>query len=217
MRELEFLPGWYVRLRKRRRAVFLQLWMTFALAGGAGLWIGLVARNVREASAALTELKGRMKETDAQLEQMDRLENLRRQLRQQAEILASLGDHVDATRLMARLNDALPGNVSLLAIGLEVEERPIQVGGAVRLTGNGDPAKVAMERRLKVRVQGVAPTDLELSVFLTELNKTAFFEEVAPAYAKDRKESGHILREFEVNFFVDLTAPQTLAGTSAGH
>jgi len=71
--------------------------------------------------------------------------------------------------------------------------------------------------RVPRRLQGVAPTDLEFSMFLTELNKTQFFEEVSPAYAKDRKDSGHVMREFEVNFYVDLTTPQALAGNAAGY
>ena len=94
MRELEFLPGWYVRLRKRRRAVFLQLWMTGALVAGAALWLGLAARNVREASAGLAELKGRMKETDAQLEQ------IRRQMRYKALLEVWLFVHIPATILL---------------------------------------------------------------------------------------------------------------------
>ncbi len=70
-----------------------------------------------------------------------------------------------------------------------------------------DPSAVVMDRNLRVRLQGVAPTDVELATFLTELNKVPFLEHVAPTYARDRREAGHVLREFELTFTINLNAP----------
>ncbi len=107
MRELEFLPTWYGQLQSRRRMVVLQVWALLALAGGIALWMFLIDRNRRVAERSLEALRGQLVQTDSQLQQMERLEQLRRQWRQKAEVLAKLGLHVQSARLIAKLNEAL--------------------------------------------------------------------------------------------------------------
>ena len=51
----------------------------------------------------------------------------------------------------------------------------------------------------------MVPTDVDLANFLAGLQNVPYFENVAMAYAKDRAENGHVMREFEVNFTIDLT------------
>jgi hypothetical protein len=60
------------------------------------------------------------------------------------------------------------------------------------------------ERQLRIKLQGVTPSDVDLATFLTDLNKVSFFEQISPSYVRDRRESGHILREFELSFAVRL-------------
>lgn len=207
MPDLELLPAWYSGLQKRKRWLRLQVWLTLAFAGGLGLWVFLADRNQRFAESALVSLKGQLNQTDAQLKKMDELESLRKQLRQQAEILGKMGLHIEASRLITQLAQALPERMSLLGMNFEVEETPVTLPPTVRASMK-DPNTVVMDRKLRVRLQGVAPTDLDLSEFLTELNKTSFFDHVAPSYARDRKDSGHLMREFEVSFLVGLTPSQ---------
>src|SRR6266705_3032773 len=107
MREIEFLPPWYSQFLRRRRTVFFQTWMTIGVAMGLGLWLFLAERNQRKAVGVLEALAG-------QLQQIERLEMLRWQLRQQAEVLTKLGIHVEAGRLISTLADATPPSVALL-------------------------------------------------------------------------------------------------------
>lgn len=206
MRELEFLPAWYPQWQRRRRMVLLQVWVTILLVLGLGSWLFLADRNCRDAQEALISLRGQLKETDEQLQQMDRLESLRKQLRQQDEVLSRLGDHVESSRLMAKLAAVVPSTVSLLSLNIEQEETPVQLSNVAKAALKS-PAQAPMDRRMKVRVLGVAPTDVELATFITELNKVSFFDRVAPTYARDRKEGGHLLREFELTFSVNLNGP----------
>jgi Tfp pilus assembly protein PilN len=206
MRDLEFLPQWYSQLEHRRRTVMLQLWIALALVAGLGLWLTLVKRNQRAAECAMATISGELAQTNTQLQQMDRLESLRRQWRQKAEVLGRLGIHVESGKLIGKLAEALPENVSLLGLNAETEETPLPLSAAA-MAALKNPASPPMDRRLRVRVQGVAPTDVELATFLTELNKVPFLEQVTPTYARDLPESGHILREFEVTFSVNLNGP----------
>jgi hypothetical protein len=59
---------------------------------------------------------------------------------------------------------------------------------------------------MKVKMIGVAPTDVDVMNFLTRLGDVPFFEQVYMTYAKDRPENGHVMREFEVTFCLNLNS-----------
>jgi len=206
MRDIEFLPGWYSQFLRRRRTVFLQMWVTVAVALGLGLWLFLADRNERAAESVLDGLRGQIQQTSAQLQQMDRLEMLRKQLRQQAEVLTKLGIHVESGRLIDKLADVMPPSLSFLSLNIDTDEIPVQLSAAERVNLK-DGARPPLDRRLRVRLQAVAPTDVEMATFLTELNQISFFERPALNYVKNRVESGHVLREFEVTFSINLNSP----------
>ena len=211
MREIDFLPPWYAQFLRRKRTVFFQTWVTLGVAMGLGLWLFLAERNQRSAEAVLDTLSGQIQQTSTQLQQMERLEMLRRQLRQQAEVLTKLGIHVEAGRLISKLSDATPPSLSLLSLNIDTDEIPVQLSTTERASLK-EGSRPPVDRRLRVRLQGVAPTDLELATFLTDLNQTSFFERPALTYVKERKEAGHVLREFEVTFSINLNNPMVATG-----
>jgi hypothetical protein len=206
MREIEFLPPWYAQFLRRRRTVFFQTWVTIGVVMGLGLWVFLADRNERSAESVLDSLRGQITETSTQLQKMDRLESLRKQLRQQAEVLTRLGIHVEATRLIGSLAEAMPESISLHSLNIDTDEIAVQLSAAERAALK-EGARAPIDRRLRVKLQGVSPTDVEWTTLLTELTKVPFFERVAITYARDRRESGHVLREFELTFTVNLNSP----------
>jgi hypothetical protein len=206
MVDLELLPDWYPQWRKRRRLLLLEVWLVAVLALGLGLWVYLAEKNLSRGKEALAAIDGQLSETRTQLEKIDRLETLRQQWHKQDEVLSRLGVHVEAARLMEKLGAALPREVALVGLTFETEEIVTPQGPLAKPAGK-DAAAPAMDRRLKVRLKGVAPTDLELSMFLMELNKVPFFEKVAPTYSQEKPMSGHVLREFELTFSVNLNLP----------
>src|SRR5688572_16763379 len=70
VRELEFLPDWYPGLRRQRRLVILQAWMTLAVLGGLGLWLLLAQRNVHNAAAAVAALDAQVLQTRTEQRQL---------------------------------------------------------------------------------------------------------------------------------------------------
>jgi len=205
MRDVEFLPTWYTQWQKRRRLLFLQVWISIILALGLGLWVFLANRNRCNAEDALGTIKGQWQQTNLQVQQMERMEALSKQWRQQAEVLGRLGEHVKSSQMLVKLAEMMPPTVSLLSLEFAVEETPIQVTTPPK-SGGKEPATSPMDRRLRVKLLGVAPTNLEMATFVIELNKVTFFDHVAPTYARDRREAGHVLREFELTFTVNLNA-----------
>jgi Tfp pilus assembly protein PilN len=199
MRENEFLPAWYPQTRRRRRLVHLQGWLTLALVAGMGAHLVLADRNIRMAEASVGALQTQLTETDAKLAEMDKLDVMRRQLRQQQQVVTRLGAYVEVCKLVDTFDAIMPKQMSLTGMNIDNEERVDT--SAVQAARGGEPA---VDRRLKVRIQGVCPTDVDLANFMTELAAVPFFDQVNITYAREKSEHNHVMREFEVSFSLNL-------------
>lgn len=208
MREPEFLPDWYPKLRRRRRMVLLQMNMTLVIAAGLAAGFFLLQRNVRMADAALQQLGGQMSQTQSDLAKLNELLELQKQWGKQAQIASKLGIHVGAARLLATLDTLMPPQMSMLDISLQTEEQlspaaQVSALAAARAAQSDQP----IDRRLRVKLLGVAPTDEDVANFLARLSTVSFFEQVSMSYSRDRVERGHTMREFEVTFTLTLNLP----------
>jgi Tfp pilus assembly protein PilN len=169
------------------------------LVGGMGAHKVLADRNIAAADKALLSLRGQLDQTNAQLVEMDKLDSMRLQLKQQEQVVSRLGFYVYATKAVDTLDRLLPKQMSLTGMQLETEEKVDT--SAIQQAKGGE---AAVDRRLKVRIQGVCPTDVDLAEFMTELSTIKFFDQVSVTYARDKSDNGHVLREFEVSFVLNL-------------
>jgi Tfp pilus assembly protein PilN len=202
VREAEFLPEWYPRTRQRRRLVVLQGWLILTLIAGMGAYLGLSDRNIRTDVDSRTALQGQLDQTNAQLAEMDKLVVMRQQLRQQEQIVSRLGFYVEACKTLDKLDALMPKQMSLTELQLDNEER---IDNSAIQQAKG-PADAAVDRRLKIRLQGVCPTGVDLATFMTQLQNIPFFEGVNVSYAKEKSESNHVMREFEISFSLSLNS-----------
>ena len=205
MREVEFLPAWYPQVRRRRRFVMLQAWMTLVILGGLGAWLTFAGRNVREYEARLTRVDRELTASRSELKVIEELMTLRKDLVQKSQVLAKVGSHAEAARLLATLDEAMPKSTALLELSLITEETHTTV------TSSGARANVqkepVMDRRLNVKLTGVAPTDVEVASFLDKLTGKPFLDDVRMTGSKPRLDNGRIMREFEVYFSMNLNDP----------
>jgi Tfp pilus assembly protein PilN len=197
---MEFLPAWYPQTRQRRRLVHLQGWLTLLLVAGMGAHMVLADRNIRTAETSLAALKAQTTQNDAQLVEMDKLVAMQRQLRQQEQIVSRLGVYVKACNLMDTLDAAMPKQMTLTLIQLENEEK-VDTSAVQAAKGTGD---APVDRHLKVKIQGVCPTDTDLTNFMSQLGTVPFIEPVNLSYLKEKPENGHVMREFEISFSLNL-------------
>ena len=205
MREVEFLPAWYPQVRRRRRLVVLQGWTTLVVLGGLMSWLTFAGRNIRDGEARLGRVDHELSASRSELKVIEELMTLRKDLVQKSQVLAKVGSHAEAARLLATLDEAMPKSTALLELSLITEETHTTV------TSSGARANVqkepVMDRRLNVKLTGVAPTDVEVASFLDKLTGKPFLDDVRMTGSKPRLDNGRIMREFEVYFSMNLNDP----------
>ena len=218
MREVEFLPEWYPKVRRRKRVLTLQAWLTVLLLAGLGLWTLLVQRNVHARQLELGSLRTDVSQSETDLQRLEELQQVQRDLGRQMEIYLKIGRPVETTRVVTTLEQLMPKDMALLDLSLDTDDmakqaantaaaRASQRNGGANLA-NGEP----LEPRLKFRLHGVAPTDMDLAEFLARLTGKPFFRNVELLISHERTERGHVMREFEVAFVMDLNVPPQQQG-----
>lgn len=202
MPDIEFLPAWYPRARRKKRVALVQFYMTVVLGLGLGLWMLLIRRNTVAAAASLDQISQQVVETRGELRQLDDQERLKDQLLAQQRVVDSLGLPVDVARLFHTVEQALPPEVSLTLFELRVDEsQPV-----VSSLNVGKTIPMAPDRRLRVHFIGVAPSNGDIVRLLAGLTDVPFFEDVVTSL-RDKTVSGHVMREFEISFWMSLNQP----------
>jgi len=169
------------------------------------LWMTLAHRNVSAAQAALSAVDAQLLQSHLELDQLQVQLRLQGQLQVQHQILTRLGLPVETSRVISTLAQLMPKEMSILDLSMETEESLRQTpAGTAKSAKAGARDRQQIDRRLRVRLLAVAPSDVDLANFLAGLTSTPFFQDVSPTFGRDKSDGGHLMREFEVTFSVCL-------------
>jgi Tfp pilus assembly protein PilN len=203
MREPDFVPRWYPRLLRRKKHLILEIWIISLLGGGLYLWAWQSRLHLRQQVADVAYLDSRLGQTSLQLEKLKDMLDTQRKLKQQEQVVDRLGPYVPAARLIDVLGDAMPPSMALLDLTQDTQETPV-VKSASTDAPAGPAAGASIDRKVKMTVTAVAPSDVELAAFLANLSKDSTLGNVSMVYARDFSQDGHVMREFSVTFDIDL-------------
>ena len=204
MHELEFLPAWYHQTRRRKRVVAIETWSLIGLIACCGAWFGLAQRDVSAKQLVLDGLQARLVQMHTEQNMLNEQLKLRQDLKDREELIASLGLPIEMTRMLQALDSVMPKEMSLVEFDCTTEETARPVTTVVGIRAVGDKEVKQTDRRLKVKVLGVAPSNMDLANFYQGLNNVPFFEQVVVGTWKDKIESGHVMLEFEISFSMNL-------------
>jgi Tfp pilus assembly protein PilN len=198
MRELEFLPDWYPTLRRKRRVLLIEGWLTIAIVGVLGIWLILSAHNVIARESLLHLQDKQLTQSSAELQKLAELQSLERQMDDQYKLMSHLGPNVPMGRLMDTLEQSLPPGVALLDVSVNFQKGVKLQSGRQGTTTTSDPQYV-------IEIHGVSPGDAELGNFMTRLARNV------PQYVggsmmgeRDIRQDNHLMRDFNFSFAIRM-------------
>src|SRR5438132_14157324 len=118
-----FLPEDYMekKLRRRTNAILGTLFLVVVSAiGGTLFWKEQITRELMKQKSALDSKMG---DAARPIEQFKAMQDKQRMLAHQAELTASLLEHVPRSYLLAEITNGIPGGVSLVDFALEAKVR----------------------------------------------------------------------------------------------
>jgi Tfp pilus assembly protein PilN len=204
MREPDFVPRWYPQLRNRQRNLIIEIWVIALLGGALYLWGWQSRLHLGQQQAEITSLDSRLGQTSVQLEKLKDMLDTQRKLKEQEQVVDRLGPYVPTARLIDVLDEAMPSSMALLDLQEDTQETPVVKSASTDAPGGGGAVSPTVDRKVKMTVTAVAPSDVELAAFLANLSKESNLSDISMTYARDFSQDGHIMREFAVTFDIDL-------------
>jgi Tfp pilus assembly protein PilN len=156
------------------------------------------------------------------IQKLNELEAQREEMLSKAELAAALVERVPRSILLAELINRMPARLGLLEFELKSEKMkhvapPPSPGakGSLREPERGKTREQVDQSLTKIEAPryqvsltmvGVAPTDLEVSRYMAELNAYTLARDVTLEYSEEKQIENRLVREFKITMKLDPDA-----------
>ncbi len=217
-----FLPEDYLAQKAERRTNFICL-ILFGVVMIAVFGAFLVTN--RQWSSIKDQQKSvnaQYQEAAQQIQLLNELEQQKSAMLERAELASALVERVPRSILLAELVNRMPPRLSLLEFKLNSEKLkpPAPPKKDKGVTGDLKPQRaptkeeaaeeikkiVAPRYRVEITLKGVAPSDLEVSRYLAELNAYDLIQNVFLVGSEDEEIEGQMMRQFSIKMLLSPEA-----------
>jgi Tfp pilus assembly protein PilN len=200
-----FLPDDYLEKRVVRRTNILCLLLFVIVMAGIGAVGYMTYQKQVEVRQKQAKVNERYRKAKKRLEQVEKLQNRKQQMIRKARVTSALVERVPRSTLLAELINHMPTSLSVL--DMQVESRVIDTGpqpatAMQKEQIKKDQQKIDVEvkhKQINVDLVGVAPTDVEVSEYMTALGGYRLFSDVNLQYAEQTQINGKKMRKFRLD------------------
>ena len=191
--QLSFLPDDYLERKARRRANILCGVLAVIVLGVIVSAFQYMEKITKAVDAKYAEVEQKYTDAARRIEKVNQMRAQQQQVVRRAELAASLVEKVPRSNILAEFVQAMPPGLSLLNLMMESRER----AGAVPPSMTAfEQKKAALEGRTAslpvapktydvfLKLEGVAPTDLQVGDFMEKLKRSTLFRDVNLIYTE---------------------------------
>jgi Tfp pilus assembly protein PilN len=217
-----FLPDDYIAQRAELRTNVISIALFVVVMFSVLLAFLVTHQNRSDVKSQQVLINTRYQKAASEIRELTELEEQKSETLNKAELAAALVERVPRSNLLAELINRMPDRLSLLEFELTSEKlKPVilRTESKDQRTGRLAPqrgktreeaaesSKVQAPRyRVEVALVGVAPTDLEVSRYLAELNSSKLLRDVTLEYSEEKEVEGHTMRQFSITMRLDPEA-----------
>lgn len=217
---MSFLPEDYLAKRIARRTNIICITLFVVVMCGVIAAFYVTDRQRSEIRSQQAAVNQKFEDAARMLEQLEQLQTQKQQMVRKAQVASVLVERVPRTLLLAELINHMPPSLSLTELELETDtikaaRRPMTAmergrkksAKAKKLEQETMQVNVP-ETEASVRMVGMAPTDVDVAQYITELSTHPLFRDVILEYAEQTVLGDQEMRKFgvtlKVNQDVDL-------------
>ena len=207
-----FLPEDYVRDARERRSGIFALALFVVVMGAVFSAFLVTNRQWAAVRASQVSINDETEKAAKEINEMKRLEAMRAQMVEKAELARGLIEPVPRTVLLACLVNTMPANLSLLEFEMKSEEiksnkqtgaQAKEAAKARRMTKPTQPEAPAkpepIRRRVNILITGVAPDDLDVSRWMGALARLPFLSGIRLEVSEEKEIKGMNMRQFKIS------------------
>ena len=214
MTNASFLPEDYLDERAERRTNLISLVLFGVVMITVFAAFLVTNREWTQVRAAQEAINSQYQLAARKIDELTELEQQREQMLNKAELAAALVERVPRSILLAELINRMPPRLSLLEFELKSEKvrAPRKLPNTRRVGRQSGPKRAptreqaaAEQQKIDVPRQvvmismvGVAPTDVEVSRFISALTSYSLLSNVTLDYSEEREMEGRMMRRFAI-------------------
>lgn len=203
MRDLNLLPVWYPRLRRKRRLFVMQLGVSATLVASMVGWWVWSYRQLNASRAQLVSTRDKLSEKQEEVAQLEQIVRLQGELVSKQRVMSQIGLPVEQSRVLGDLIEAMPEETWLTSINARTEERRL-TAAELGLTSSRARGELPTTRRLTIRVEGLALSDADVMALFSTLSTNPVFEQVKLGGSSEVQYMGRAVRRFDMSFQIRL-------------
>ncbi len=225
MTTTSFLPEDYLDQRAERRTNMVSLTLFGVVMVSVFAAFLVTNRQWSKVRSAQASINRQYQDAASQIERLNELEKQKDQMLNKARLAAALVERVPRSILLAELVNRMPAHMGLLELELKSDKVKVKAPSGAPEKGTGSLGKSKAPRRARTRADlegettevkieaprylvgvtlvGVAPTDVEVSRYMAELNAHPLLQNVSLQYSEERKFEGDKMRQFEIKMHLN--------------
>lgn len=202
----DFLPPEYVEHRADRRMQAFGMGLFLIVVASVSIAFMAKRSDWQRVSAIRDQVTVRYEAAGQEVAVITALEERQSRIHERARIAASLVERLPRSVLLSEFINRMPPGLGLLEFDLHTVQVKApapktakgRAGRARKKLGDAEALPKAPTYRTQVSMLGFAPTDLQVSDFLAELNAHVLFEDVALMFSEETQLNGMDVRQFRV-------------------
>jgi len=210
-KDMSFLPEDYLEKRAQRRTNFISIVLFVVVMGGV-IGAYMVTNEKRDnVRRRLAQVNEEYRTRYEQLAQLKQLQASKDQMIRKAKVTSVLIEPVPRTIILSEMTNKMPRTLSLLEMEMETKvlHRPRPATKLERAKqrkqakADGEEMPETPPTEVRVDLTGVAPTDLEVSEFMTALKLCELFGQVNLVTSEETVIENEKMRRFRLEFVVN--------------
>lgn len=221
-----FLPEDYLdrKVARRTNLICITLFLVMLAAIGGAFYVQ--GRQDSTTRGELTRVNQQFGDRAQQLRTIEQLQDQQSQMVEKAKVVRELVERVPRSIILAEMTNSMPTTLSLLEFQLESKlaqtaPRPrtaLERDRQQRSTREKEKEEKVqiIPRQVLIEIEGVAPNDTDVSVFMENLTRHPLFEDVGLEYTESFEIEKNPMRKFRVTMMLnpdvtfDYAAPEQL-------
>jgi Tfp pilus assembly protein PilN len=194
--QLSFLPDDYLERKARRRANILCGVLAVIVLGVIVSAFQYMEKITKAVDAKYAAVDQQYTDAARRIEKVNKMRQQQQQVVRRAELAASLVEKVPRSNILAEFTNSLPPGLSLLNLAMESKERASAAPPAMTafeqkraaLEGRAaNPVVAPKTYDVYLKLEGVAPTDVQVGNFMEKLKRSPLFKDVNLLYTEEFK------------------------------
>jgi len=208
MVNINFVPNEYVEQRESNKTNIIYLVLLAAFMAAIAVTFSFIKVRQKAVSAELAVLNSKMENAQGQLVQLDELRTKAAMMIRTADLTSELIEPVPKSIILSCLTNNLPTGVSLLKFSLkekEITTSSAASGGAQAAAAGGNENPVWNKKiyETNIRIEGIAPNDIEVAAYISNLNQSIMLNNVELVESKEHEIDDIKFRHFRLAMQLD--------------